>query len=67
MHENFNHTLLYEVIKTKKNWLITYNNCEYIKNLYKDYLIIGVNWSYGMNKSKSSSEIIIISKLNYVQ
>ena len=67
MHENFNHTLLYEVIKTKKNWLITYNNCEYIKNLYKNYLIIDVNWSYGMNKSKSSSEIIIISKLNYVQ
>jgi len=62
MHENFNHNLLYDLMKTKKNWLITYNNCEYIKNLYKDYLIIDVNWSYGMNKSKASSEIIIISK-----
>lgn len=62
MHENFNHALLYDLIKTKKNWLITYNNCEYIKKLYKNYLIIDVNWSYGMNKSKSSSEIIIISK-----
>lgn len=62
MHENFNHNLLYELIKTKRNWLITYNNCEYIKNLYKDYLIIDVNWSYGMNTSKNSSEIIIISK-----
>jgi len=62
MHENFNHHLLCEIMKTKKNWLITYNNCEYIKNIYKDYLIIEVNWSYGMNKSKLSSEIIIISK-----
>jgi len=62
MHENFNHNLLYDLIKTKKNWLITYNNCEYIKNLYSEYLIIDVNWSYGMNKSKASSEIIIISK-----
>jgi DNA adenine methylase len=62
MHENFNHHLLFDLIKTKKNWLITYNNCDYIKNLYKDYLIINVNWSYGMNKSKASSEIIIISK-----
>ena len=62
MHENFNHESLYNLIKTKKKWLITYNNCEYIKNLYKDYLIIDVNWSYGMNKSKTSSEIIIISK-----
>ena len=63
MHENFNHNLLYDLMKTKKDWLITYNNCEYIRNIYKDYLIIEVDWSYGMNKSKSSSEIIIISKL----
>ena len=62
MHENFNHQLLFDVIKSKKNWLITYNNCDYIKTLYKDYTIIDVNWSYGMNTSKKSSEIIIISK-----
>lgn len=63
LHENFNHQLLYDLISTKDNWLITYNNCDYIRNLYKNYLIIDVNWSYGMNKSKSSSEIIIISKI----
>ena len=62
MHENFNHQLLFDVIKMKKNWVITYNNCEYIKTLYKDFTIIDVNWSYGMNTSKKSSEIIIISK-----
>ena len=62
MHENFNHELLFELLKTKKNWLLTYNNCDYIKNLYKDFLIIHTNWSYGMNKTKKSSEIIIISK-----
>ena len=60
MHENFNHKLLFDVIKTKQNWIITYNNCEYIKDLYKDYLIFDVNWSYGMNKTKKSSEIFII-------
>jgi DNA adenine methylase len=62
MHEKFNHALLFDLIKTKNNWIITYNNCDYIKNLYKDYVIIHVNWSYGMNTSKISSEIIIISK-----
>ena len=62
LHEFFDHQKLYEVIKTKKNWMITYNDCDYIRNLYKDYLIIDVNWSYGMNKSKSSSEIVIIYK-----
>ncbi len=63
MHENFNHNLLYELLSTKASWILTYNNCEYIKKLYKNYLIIDANWSYGMNKSKKSSEIIIVSKL----
>jgi len=61
MHESFNHLLLFDVIKTKKNWIITYNNCDFIRDLYKDYKIIDVCWSYGMNKSKKSSDIIIIS------
>lgn len=62
MHEGFNHNLLFDLLNTKKNWILTYNNCEYIKNMYKNYRIIDVNWSYGMNTSKVSSEIIIISK-----
>lgn len=65
MHENFNHLLLFTTIKNKNNWIITYNDCEYIRDLYKDYLILDINWSYGMNKTKSSSEIIIISKIIY--
>jgi DNA adenine methylase len=62
MHETFDHKLLFDVLNTKKNWVVTYNNCDYIRNLYKDYIILDVNWSYGMNTSKVSSEIIIISK-----
>jgi DNA adenine methylase len=62
LHEGFNHNLLFELLNSKKNWVLTYNNCEYIRNLYKDYTILDVNWSYGMNTTKASSEIIIISK-----
>jgi len=61
LHNNFDHEKLFNVIKLKRNWIITYNNCDYIKNMYKDYIILDVNWSYSMNKTKSSSEIIIIS------
>jgi DNA adenine methylase len=61
MHESFDHFKLFNVIKTKKNWLITYNNCDYIRDLYKDYTIIDVDWKYGMNKTKESSEIVILS------
>ena len=61
MHETFNHNKLYEIISTKKNWIMTYNNCEYIRTLYKDFTILDAEWSYGMNKSKQSSEIIIFN------
>ena len=64
LHENFNHEKLFEVIKKYDNWLLTYNNCDYIKELYKNYKIIEVSWSYSMNKTKQSSEIIILSKVN---
>ena len=62
MHENFNHMELFNIISKKKNWIMTYNNCDYIKNLYKNFIIIECNWKYGMNKTKQSSEIVIVSK-----
>lgn len=61
MHDTFDHNRLYKCLSTKQNWIMTYNNCEYIKDLYKDFKIIETSWSYGMNKSKKSSEIVIIS------
>ena len=61
MHESFDHAKLFNTIKTRKNWILTYNNCEFIKEMYKDFIILDVNWSYSMNSSKESSEIIIIS------
>ena len=60
MHENFDHNKLFRCISKKSNWIMTYNNCEFIRNLYKSYKIIDAEWSYGMNKSKKSSEIVII-------
>jgi DNA adenine methylase len=62
MHENFNHEQLYNILKYKKNWIITYNDSDYIRNMYKDFIILDVVWKYGMNKTKESCEIVIISK-----
>jgi len=62
LHEQFDHLKLYETIHDRKNWMLTYNNCDSIKNLYKEFTIIEVDWKYGMNKSKESSEIVIIGK-----
>lgn len=64
MHETFDHQRLFEELSDKSNWMMTYNNCEYIKDLYQDFEIIETNWTYGMNKSKESSEIVILSVVN---
>lgn len=61
MHESFDHQVLFNSISKKTNWMMTYNNCPYIRELYKDYMIIDTSWSYGMNASKESSEIVILS------
>lgn len=61
LHKDFDHNLLYNKIMTKKKclWIQCYNNCQYIRDLYKDYIIHDASWTYGMNKSKVSSEVII--------
>ena len=63
LHEGFRHRMLFDLLENRKNWVLTYNNCEYIRDLYKDFKIFDVKWSYGMNSSKASAEIIIIPSL----
>ena len=60
LHQSFDHCAFAECIQKRNDFLISYNDCEYIRNLYKNCRIIEVNWSYGMNTSKKSSEIIIL-------
>jgi DNA adenine methylase len=60
MHESFSHALFAETIKKRSDWILSYNNCEYIRNLYSDCRIFEVSWSYGMNADKESSEILIL-------
>ena len=67
MHENFEHKKLFDLLSNEENknikFMMTYNNCDYIKDLYSqnnNCKILDVNWSYGMNKTKESSEIVIL-------
>lgn len=61
MHENFDHDALYTQLTTRENWVMSYNDCEWVREKYKDYTIVPAAWSYGMNKTKKSSEVIITS------
>lgn len=60
MHTSFNHEAFAAAIQKRSDWMISYNDCDYIRNLYKDCRIMKESWSYGMNASKKSSEIIIL-------
>jgi DNA adenine methylase len=60
LHETFDHKRLHTLLTTKKKWIMTYNDCKYIRDLYSKYIIIDIAWKYGMNKTKKSSEIVII-------
>jgi len=61
LHETFDHEGLRRALGgVERDWVLTYNDSPYIRELYKDYDIIDVSWSYGMNATKASSEIVII-------
>ena len=61
MHDDFDHQKLADLLRSKRKWLLCYNDCSYIRQLYVGYTILPINSSYGMNVSKKSSEIVIIS------
>lgn len=62
LHSDFDHSMLCEMLKRLNRWMLCYNDCEYIRGLYGDgnIKIITTKWAYGMNKTKKSSEIVII-------
>lgn len=59
LHSSFDHERLHSLLTNRGQWLMSYNDCPEIREMYKDYEIIEAQWTYGMNKSKQSSEILI--------
>ena len=60
-HKNFDHLSLYNILRKRENWLLSYNNCPEILLLYKDYKVIFPVWKYGMSNDKNSREVLILS------
>jgi DNA adenine methylase len=60
LHETFDHERFAAEIKKHSKWILSYNDCPYIRNLYSGCRIFKESWSYGMNSSKKSSEILIL-------
>ena len=59
MHEGFNHEDLYNELKGRNGWLLSYNDHPQIRKLYDGFKIVEPEWIYGMSKNKKSREVLI--------
>lgn len=58
LHKGFDHERLAETLKScPHKWMMTYDNCDYIKNLYKDYNIIDHEFAYGMRNAVKGNDM----------
>ena len=60
-HNGFDHATLSELLHERDRWIMSYNDCTTIREYYRDYRILNINWTYGMSKNKTSNEILVIS------
>ena len=61
LHRDFEHEELARILKKRKKWILSYNDSDTIRELYKGFQFIPLKWTYGMSKDKKSNEILIIS------
>ena len=61
-HRDFDHDRLYDVLLHQNNWIMSYNDCDAVRTMYRDYRMETPVWKYGMSKNKSSNELLIFSK-----
>ena len=61
-HKDFDHVGLAEILLKRNQWILSYNDCDEIRNLYKGCKFLMPEWKYGMSENKVSKEILIFSK-----
>lgn len=60
LHNDFDHERFATAITALTvPWMVTYNDSPEVRRLFVGHAITPVQWSYGMNASKRSSEIVI--------
>jgi DNA adenine methylase len=60
-HKDFDHRALAEILRHRRSWLLSYNDCDEIRALYRGFRFITPNWKYGMSNEKRSREVLIFS------
>lgn len=67
MHKGFDHVALADLLKQRHGWILSYNDCDEIRDLYRGHKVVEGEWTYGMNNNRqASNEVLILSK-DYVR
>lgn len=61
-HKGFDHEGLADIITKREGWVLSYNDHPKVRKLYHGFKILPLEWAYGMNSTKKSSEVLILSK-----
>ncbi len=64
MHESFSHEELAAHLNKRDGWVLSYNDCALIRDLYCGHCMIKPEWAYGMSASKYSKELLIVNAWN---
>ena len=57
-HFTFDHDGLYDSISNRTGWVLSYNDCEYVREKYSNYKIIPAAWAYGMKNMYTDEELV---------
>jgi len=53
-HNGFNHELLADLLKKHKGgFILSYNDCDWVRETYKDFKIIDISWQYTMGQGET--------------
>ncbi len=61
-HKGFDHDGLAKILTRRGAWILSYNDCPEIRELYEGFEILTPQWKYGMSANKQSKELLILSK-----
>ena len=70
MHRSFDHITLYQLLCTHPRWILCYNNCDEIRQLYGGFPQIPTSWKYSMSTTKNKKrpdgqELVVVSPWVY--
>ena len=60
-HKTFDHKALYDILSKRDGWILCYNDCPTIREMYGKYRIVEPHWNYGMGNNKKSRELLILN------